>query len=76
MTFDDISYSKGGSIIRMIHGVLGDKIFTQGLHNYLEKNKFGSATYTMLFDSWQELVDAGVEMNVRFPEGTDIYGLF
>lgn len=33
--FDAISYSKGASVIRMLHEYLGDKDFRAGLHSYL-----------------------------------------
>ncbi|CAB3992820.1 glutamyl aminopeptidase-like isoform X1 [Paramuricea clavata] len=41
--FDAITYSKGSSIIRMLSDFLTEKIFKEGLKDYLEKYKFGNA---------------------------------
>ncbi len=42
--FDEISYGKGGSILRMIHKYVGDEKFKEGLRNYLNNFKYGNAT--------------------------------
>ncbi len=49
--FDEISYGKGGSILRMIHRYTGDKSFREGLRNYLTKFKFGNAKGVDLWTS-------------------------
>jgi len=42
--FDAVSYSKGASIINMLHHYIGDQAFREGLHNYLNAHKYGNAT--------------------------------
>ncbi len=41
--FDAISYSKGGSLIRMVEQYLGPETFRQGLHQYLTDHQYGNA---------------------------------
>ena len=41
--FDEISYGKGGSILRMIYTYVGDESFRNGLKAYLTEFKFGNA---------------------------------
>ncbi|MBM3943644.1 MAG: M1 family metallopeptidase [SAR202 cluster bacterium] len=41
--FDAISYSKGGSLIRMVEQFLGPETFRQGLHQYLSGHQYGNA---------------------------------
>ncbi|MGI0011292.1 MAG: M1 family metallopeptidase, partial [Nitrosopumilaceae archaeon] len=42
--FDEISYNKGGSVLRMLENFLGEENFRKGLKNYLTKHKYGNAT--------------------------------
>ncbi len=49
--FDVISYSKGGSILRMLEGYVGEEIFRKGVSKYLSDNKYGNATSEDLWDS-------------------------
>ncbi len=53
--FDDISYRKGASIIRMLADYLGHRTFKAGLHTYLEKHKYKNATTQ---DLWTALEKA------------------
>ena len=53
--FDEISYGKGGSILRMIHHYVGDENFRKGLSSYLKKFQFSNA---MGSDLWNELEKA------------------
>ncbi|XP_064113032.1 LOW QUALITY PROTEIN: puromycin-sensitive aminopeptidase-like [Macrobrachium nipponense] len=53
--FDDISYSKGASVIRMLHSYLGDKDFRSGMNIYLTRHQYGN-TYTE--DLWAALSEA------------------
>ncbi len=53
--FDDISYSKGASVVRMIHQALGDEAFRRGLHIYLKRHAYGNATTE---DLWAALAEA------------------
>lgn len=50
--FDRISYSKGASILRMLHQYVGDQAFRQGLTSYLKKFQFSN---TVTDDLWNEL---------------------
>ena len=42
--FDAISYCKGGSVVRMVHAVVGKEHFVQGLRAYMQEFKYGNAT--------------------------------
>jgi len=53
--FDKISYGKGGSVLRMIEGYLGEETFRKGVANYLEKHKYSNATAE---DLWASLAEA------------------
>ncbi|KAK2165380.1 hypothetical protein LSH36_51g04005 [Paralvinella palmiformis] len=53
--FDAISYSKGASVIRMLHDYIGDKDFKKGMNAYLSKHKY---TNTFTEDLWEALGDA------------------
>jgi len=53
--FDEISYSKGASVIRMLESYLGKEKFCKGLNLYLTRNQYGNATTE---DLWQALEDA------------------
>jgi aminopeptidase N len=55
--FDAISYSKGASIIDMLHHYLGAEVFKKGLQTYLNRHKFGN---TVTHDLWKALGDARV----------------
>ncbi len=41
--FDQISYGKGGMILRMIESYAGKEAFRKGLHNYLEEFSYSNA---------------------------------
>jgi len=49
--FDEISYSKGANIIRMIEEYLGAEVFRKGISHYLQRFKFTNATGDNLWDS-------------------------
>lgn len=49
--FDNITYSKGCSVLRMIAEYLGVEVFIEGLKLHLERHAFGSATTNDLWDS-------------------------
>jgi len=53
--FDAISYSKGASVIRMLHDYIGDIDFRKGMNAYLTKHKY-SNTFTE--DLWAALGEA------------------
>jgi len=50
--FDDISYGKGASILRMIEAYLGQEEFRRGIQLYLNTYKFGNASGN---DFWESL---------------------
>ena len=52
--FDEISYSKGGAILRMLEQYLGDEPFRAGLNLYLKRNEYGNARTTDLWDALGE----------------------
>ncbi|KAF8569224.1 hypothetical protein P879_00690 [Paragonimus westermani] len=49
--FDTISYSKGSSLIHMLHAYLGDEAFRAGLCAYLAKHAYGNACTEDLWDA-------------------------
>lgn len=53
--FDDISYKKGASVIRMLHNYIGDENFRKGMHLYLSKHMYSNTTTE---DLWHSLSDA------------------
>lgn len=44
VNFDGITYAKGASVLKQLVAYVGRERFFQGIHNYLEKNKYGNAT--------------------------------
>lgn len=53
--FDAISYSKGSSVIHMLHNYLGPKIFKEGLSYYLQKHAYGSTDTTDLWAALEKI---------------------
>nr|XP_020641275.1 puromycin-sensitive aminopeptidase isoform X1 [Pogona vitticeps] len=49
--FDAISYSKGASVIRMLHDYIGDEDFRKGMHLYLTKFQHNNAATEDLWES-------------------------
>ena len=59
--FDHISYLKGSSVIRMLSAHLGEKVFLQGVADYLKAHQFSNATTN---DLWSALSKAsGQDVN-------------
>ncbi|MCG3108337.1 Leucyl aminopeptidase [Metallosphaera sp. J1] len=52
--FDDISYGKGASILRMIESYIGKEEFRKGISKYLEKFSYGNAEGKDLWSSLEE----------------------
>ncbi|XP_077862985.1 puromycin-sensitive aminopeptidase isoform X1 [Saccoglossus kowalevskii] len=50
--FDLISYSKGASVIRMLHDYIGDEDFKNGMNHYLSKHQYKN---TFTEDLWESL---------------------
>lgn len=53
--FDEISYLKGSSVIRMLSSELGLKTFLAGVSTYLKKHVYSNATTE---DLWAALGEA------------------
>lgn len=53
--FDDISYNKGSSIIRMLHSYIGDDDFRKGMNIYLSRHQFKNSVTE---DLWKALEEA------------------
>ena len=53
--FDAISYSKGGSVLRMLEHYLGADAFKDGLQIYIDRHQYGNARTT---DLWNALGEA------------------
>ncbi|HZY92429.1 MAG TPA: M1 family aminopeptidase [Thermoplasmata archaeon] len=41
--FDEISYGKGASLLRMAEGFLGERLFREGVSDYLRRHQWGNA---------------------------------
>jgi len=52
--FDDISYGKGGSVLRMIELYVGSEGFREGIKSYLARYKFSNASGEDLWNSLEE----------------------
>lgn len=52
--FDNISYEKGGSVLRMLEDYVGEDTFREGLHNYLKRHAYSNATKFDLWNAIQE----------------------
>ena len=53
--FDDISYNKGASVIRMLHNYIGNEAFRKGMASYLTKFSYKNA---LTADLWASLEEA------------------
>uniref|UniRef100_A0A6P7FZ16 Aminopeptidase N-like n=1 Tax=Diabrotica virgifera virgifera TaxID=50390 RepID=A0A6P7FZ16_DIAVI len=51
--FDEFTYIKGCSIIRMMKFILGEDLFKAGIHNYMDENKYGNVDPEILLRSLQ-----------------------
>lgn len=64
--FDDISYEKGSSVIRMMHLFLGHDVFFDGVANYLDKYRFDNAEQDDLWDALNEAAQHHGKLNENF----------
>src|SRR5437868_2404974 len=53
--FDDITYKKGQSFIRMLESFLGEDVFRDGIHRYIAAHKYSNSTTA---DLWNALAEA------------------
>nr|XP_045584294.1 uncharacterized protein LOC123746672 [Procambarus clarkii] len=65
--FDDISYSKGSSVIRMMYNFLTESTFRKGITNYLNGQKYSNAEQD---DLWRYLTEAAHEDGTLPPDTT------
>src|SRR5216110_3423241 len=56
--FDDITYKKGQSFLRMLGTFLGEDVFRDGIRGYIEAHKYSNATTA---DLWNALSQASNE---------------
>jgi tricorn protease interacting factor F2/3 len=59
--FDEISYEKGGSVLRMIENYLGEEKFRDGLRNYIKKFSYQNAQAEDLWNSLEEVSKVDVK---------------
>lgn len=64
--FDAISYSKGGSVLRMLEGFLGEKQFRDGLRAYVSRFKYQN---TQASDLWSSLEKVSGKSVTKFMKG-------
>src|SRR5512137_2629801 len=63
--FDEITYSKGGSVLRMFEAQLGEEVFRDGMRRYMAGHAYSNATAD---DLWHHLsAAAGIDL-------TDVIG--
>ncbi len=55
-----IIYSKGGSILRQIHGYIGDDHFRKGLRNYLKTHAYACTSSSQLWEAFESVSDLPV----------------
>jgi puromycin-sensitive aminopeptidase len=53
--FDQITYDKGGAVLRMIEGYLGDEVFREGIRRYIRRHSYANAKAD---DLWRALAEA------------------
>lgn len=53
--FDEISYSKGASIIRMLANYLGEEDFRDGLRHYLKKHSYKNTSTVHLWEAFEKV---------------------
>lgn len=49
-------YKKGGLIIALIRDIVGDKIFKEKIHDYLQSNEFANVTTQTLIDEFSDIL--------------------
>ena len=52
--FDDISYGKGASVLRMLERYLGEETFRKGVNAYLERFQYANASHDDLWSALEE----------------------
>jgi tricorn protease interacting factor F2/3 len=62
---DEITYSKGASILRMIEAYVSEENFKRGIRSYLSEHKYANATGQDLWDSLQKSSSVDVSRVVK-----------
>ncbi|XP_023306164.2 aminopeptidase N-like [Lucilia cuprina] len=52
--FDSISYKKGSAVLRMLHSILEEQAFFEGVSDYLKKHKYSNAEQDDLWSAFTE----------------------
>jgi aminopeptidase N len=52
--FDEITYAKGQSFIRMLESFLGEEVFRDGIRRYISRHKFSNTTTADLWNALSE----------------------
>src|SRR6266849_9994120 len=52
--FDDITYKKGQSFLRMLESFLGEDVFREGIRRYIEAHKYSNTTTADLWNALSE----------------------
>ena len=63
--FDDIAYSKGGSILKMTEHFMKEQNFKKGVRAYLKKHQYGNAEAEDLWQSLTEFADLPGNLTIR-----------
>jgi aminopeptidase N len=53
--FDDITYKKGQSFLRMLESFLGEEAFRDGIRRYMQAHKYSNSTTTDLWNALSEV---------------------
>jgi len=64
--FDEISYNKGGCVLRMLESYLGAEVFRKGVSKYLSRFEYGNAEAADLWTSLSEVSNKPIK---RIMEG-------
>ncbi len=65
-SFDAITYEKGGAILRMIEGYLGEEKFREGIRLYMRRHREANATAD---DLWGALAEASGQPIIELADG-------
>ncbi len=63
--FDEISYGKGASVLRMIATYIGEKSFRDGVNNYLKSHSYANAESSDLWNSLEKSSSEPVAMIMK-----------
>ena len=58
--FDNISYAKGSSVIRMLYYYLGEDLFKKSIRLYMEENKFKNTTTEILWKCFNNVTQLDI----------------